>query len=70
MSQVTVPVPAGYQREIDAQTHALLQQLVSATPAQISTWLTANVTTLAQANNVLQALAVGLRYIYLKQSGS
>ncbi len=66
MTAVTVTVPPAHQRAIDAQSSALLQQLMNATPAQISSYLAANVTTVAQANTVIQALALGLRYLYLK----
>ena len=70
MSNVSVPVPPAHQRMMDAQSHALLQQLASATPAQITAYLAANSTNIAQVNTILQALAVGLRYVYLKQSGN
>lgn len=66
MSTVTVPPVADRVRMMDAASEALLQQLVNATPAQITTWLNANVTDLASARTVLHALAVGLRYLYLK----
>ena len=66
MSTVNVPVPATTQRLLDAQSSALLQQLVTATPAQVSAYMTANVTTIAQARTVLTALALGLRYVYLQ----
>jgi len=68
MSAVTVPVPPAHQRMMDAQSQALLQQLVTATPAQITAYLAANSTNIAQVNAILQTLAVGLRYLYLKQS--
>jgi hypothetical protein len=69
MSAVTVPVPPAHQRLLDASSQALLQQLIAATPAQISAYMAANVTSLASAQTVLTALAVGLRYVYLlKQS--
>jgi hypothetical protein len=55
---------------MDAQSQALLQQLVTATPAQIAAYMAANVTSLASAQTVLTALAIGLRYTYLKQSGN
>jgi hypothetical protein len=68
MSAVNVPVPPSHQRLVDASSQALLQQLITATPAQISAYMAANVTSLASAQTVLTALAVGLRYVYLKQS--
>jgi hypothetical protein len=70
MSAVTVPVPPAHQRMMDAASQALLQQLVTATPAQIAAYMAANVTSLASAQTVLTALAIGLRYTYLKQSGN
>ena len=70
MSAVTVPVPPAHQRLMDAQSQALLQQLVTATPAQIAAYMAANVTSLSAAQTVLTALAVGLRYVYVKQSGA
>jgi hypothetical protein len=70
MTAINVPVPPDYQRGIDAKSQALLQQLVNATPTQITAYLTANSTNIAQVNVILQALAVGLRYLYLKQSGN
>ena len=66
MSTVAVPPHPDHARLMDAKSQALLQQLVTATPAQITTWLNANVTDLASARLVLHALAVGLRYVYLQ----
>ena len=72
--EINVPVDpvhaadlAHKQRLFDAQSSLLLQQLVTATPAQVQTWMTANVTDLASARTVLVALALGLRYVYLKE---
>jgi len=67
---LTVPVPAPLQAGLDATSSALLQQLVNATAAQVSAYMTANVTTLAQTQTVLTALALGLRYVYLKHQAS
>lgn len=67
MSHVTVPLLPDHQRLADAKSNALLQQLVNATPAQVQAWMTANVTNLAQAQTVLVALALGLRYVYLQE---
>ena len=66
MSTVNVPVAATTQRLLDAQSNALLVQLVNGTPAQVAAYMTANVTTIAQARTVLTALALGLRYVYLQ----
>jgi hypothetical protein len=65
---VPVPVPPAHQRLVDASSQALLQQLITATPAQIAAFMATNAATLAGAQTVLTALAVGLRYVYLKQS--
>jgi hypothetical protein len=65
---VNVPVPPDTQRLLDAKSNAILTALISATPAQVDTWLTANVTNLAQARDVLKALALGLRYVYLLET--
>jgi len=67
MSTVIVSPTPNKQRLMDAKSEALLQQLVTATPAQIDAYLNANVTTLVQARQVLKVLAIGLRYVYLKQ---
>ena len=65
MTAVTVPVPPSAQRLIDAQTNALLQELVTATPTQVAAYMTSNVTTIAQAQSVLTSLALAIRYLYL-----
>lgn len=41
-----------------------LQALLNAKPDQIAAWMNANVTTLAQARQVLTALALAVRYLY------
>ena len=61
MSTVIVSPTPNKQRLMDAKSEALLQQLVTATPAQIDAYLNANVTTLVQARQVLKVLAIGLR---------
>lgn len=53
-------------RYFDAQSSALLQQLVRASPAQVRAYMNNNVNTLAQARDVLEALALAVRYLYLK----
>lgn len=65
MSTVTVPVPPDTQRLLDAKSNALLTALVTSTPAEVQAWMAANCTTVAQAQTVLVALALGLRYVYL-----
>lgn len=64
MKSVTLPASAPQQRFIDAEASALLRQLVNATPAQVQAYMTANVTNLAQARDVLTALALAVRYLY------
>ena len=66
MKTITLAPTAHQQRFLDADSNALLKQLVNATPAQVQTYMTANVTTLAQARDVLTALALAVRYLYLK----
>jgi hypothetical protein len=67
MTQTATIAPTTvHQRLLDAQSEALLQQLVTATPAQIRAYMAANVTNLAQAQAVLATLAIGLRYVYLQ----
>jgi len=68
MKIVTLPATADQQRMIDAQSSAILQQLITATPDQVDAWLAAHVTDLASARTVLKALALGLRYVYLKET--
>lgn len=53
-------------RRTDARSSALLRQLVRASPAQVRAYLNANVTTIAQARDVLEALALAVRYLYLQ----
>ena len=55
------------QRLVDAQSNQILQALITATPAQVETWLAANVVDLPSARIVLKALALGLRYVYLME---
>lgn len=67
MKSVTIPPTSTQQRLGDADGNALLKQLVNATPAQVHTYFTNNVTTLAQAKDVLESLALAVRYLYLKR---
>ena len=71
--EINVPVNPDHQKRVDTQqryfdadSSALLKQLVHATPAQVHTWVTNNVTTIAQAQAAIEALALAVRYLYLK----
>ena len=58
---VAPPVPT--QDELDAlaaREYAKLKALVGMTPAQISTWVDANVTTLATIQDALKTLAIAV----------
>jgi hypothetical protein len=51
----------------DLTADALLAQLADATPAQIDTWLTNNVTNLAQARRVFKLLLLVMRALVKKK---
>ena len=57
---VTVNSPIESARELDPRWAALK----TATPAQIDNWLTANVTNLAQARDVLKTILLALRALH------
>lgn len=61
MKRVTVAASARLQARLDARGDNVLAAITKATPAQIDAYLTANVTTLAQARRVLLALALAIR---------
>lgn len=57
------PPPPPTQDEIDAaaaKAHAKLTALRGMTPAQVGAWVDANVTNLAQAQDAIKTLAVGM----------
>ncbi len=57
------PAPALTQNQQDiiaVKAYAKLNNLKNMTPAQISTWVDGNVTTLAQAQDAIKTLAIGL----------
>lgn len=66
MANISVPPSPEKQRSLDAKGEALLQQLVAATPAQIDTYLTANLTTVAQARPLIKSMLLAIRYLYLR----
>lgn len=57
----TITVRTGDDSELALDADPRWQALRTATPAQINTWLTSNVTTIAQARNVLRVLLLGMR---------
>lgn len=61
---IDVPVPPEKQRHVDSESNALLQVLINSTPTQVNAYLAANVTSMAQAQKVLGALAMAVRYLY------
>lgn len=67
MKRVTVAADATLQRKLDAKGDAVLAQLLAATPAQIDTYLTNNVTTMAQARTVLRSLLLAVRALAADQ---
>lgn len=71
MKTVTLAATPHQVRQADADNNPLLKQLMNATPAQVATYMTTHVTSLAEAQKVLTALALALRYLYLRTgSGS
>ena len=57
------PPPPPTQDELDAiaaKTYAKLTALKGMTPAQVQTWVTANVTNLAQAQDAIMTLAIAV----------
>lgn len=66
MKNVTLSPTVTQQRHLDSENDVLLRQLIHATPAQVSAYMTTNVTTLAQARTVLTSLALAVRHLYLK----
>jgi hypothetical protein len=56
-----IPLTAGDVADgIAAKNYAKLISLGNMTPAQIQTWVTANVTNLTQAQDAIKTLAVGM----------
>ncbi len=68
MKRVTVAATPQLQARIEARANATLTQLTNATPAQIDAYLAANVTSLAQARDVLKIILLGLRYLLRKDA--
>lgn len=66
MANISVPPSPAKQRALDAKGEAVLQTLLNATPSQIDAYLLANLTTIAQARTMIRALALAVRYLYLK----
>ena len=67
---MSIAATAAMQRKLDARGDAVLRALLSATPAQVDAYLTANVTTLAQARAVLRALALAVRALAADSLGA
>jgi len=62
-ASVYPPDPGPSRDEIDAEaarTYAKLKALIGMTPAQVQTWVAANVTNLAQAQDAIATLAVAV----------
>jgi len=68
MKQVSVPPSQAKQDKIAAFSDAVWAQLKTATPGQIDTYLTNNVTTLAQARVVLRILMLAVRYLVIQNT--
>jgi hypothetical protein len=69
---ISVPPTVEHADAVAAFNDPIWATLATATPAQIDTYLTNNVTTLAQARVVLRIFALALRYIikHQKQAGA
>lgn len=68
MKRVTIQASPRLQARVEARANASLNTLINATPAQIDTWLSSNVTSLAEARNALKVILLGLRYLLRKDA--
>lgn len=68
MTQVTIRAVDPETQRVAVFSNALYVQLQGATPAQIDAYLTANVTTIAQARPVLSLLLQGLQFLLNKEN--
>lgn len=64
MATRTVQATQTAKARAAANADALMKQLATATPAQIDTWLTNNVTSVAQARTVLAMLIKAVAYLW------
>lgn len=57
-------------RRAEFEKDPMLRQLLSSTPVHVENWLSANMTNLAEARQVMKSLLLAVRYLYSVQRES
>jgi len=63
VKRIAIAATTDVQRKLDVRASAALQALAHATPAQIDAYLTQNMTTLAEARQIVKALAIAVGFL-------